>query len=67
VRLQLQNVVDAYVNKGLDKPVQLELVGELPTDSAVRDAVLQRQLMLERYPGSPAAQAVLALAGRLAR
>jgi flagellar biosynthesis protein FlhG len=67
VRAQLQQVVDRYVSAGLDEPVTLELVGEVPIDSAVRDAVLKRQLLLERYPGSAAAQGVLALAARLSR
>ena len=66
VRAQLQQVIDRYVSPGLDAPVTLELVGDLPVDAAVRDAVRRRQLLLEAYPGSPAAQAVTALAARLA-
>ena len=66
VRAQLQQVIDRYVSPGLDVPVTLELLGEVPTDAAVRDAVRRRQLLLECYPGSPAAQAVTAVAARLA-
>jgi len=65
IRNQLQLVIDRFVNPGLDAPVKLEFVGELPVDPAVREAVQKRQLLLEAYPGSPAAQAVLALAARV--
>jgi flagellar biosynthesis protein FlhG len=66
IRNQLQLVIDRFVNPGLDTPVKLEFVGELPADPAVRQAVQKRQLLLEVFPGSPAAQAVLALAARMA-
>lgn len=62
---QLQAVVDRYVNPGLDSPLQLEFVGELPSDGSVRDAVLRRELLMEAYPGSAAAQAVVALAAKM--
>ena len=65
VRQQLQAVVDRYVNPGLDGAVRLSLVGEVPTDSAVREAVLKRQLLLEALPGAPAAVAVAAAAAQL--
>ena len=55
VRQQLQQVVDRYVNPGLDSPVRLELLGEVPADPAVREAVQRRQLLLEVLPGAPAA------------
>jgi len=66
IRAQLQNVIDRYVSPGLDAPVHLEFLGEVPVDPAVREAVQKRQLLLELYPGSPAAKAVLALAARVA-
>ena len=66
IRGQLQQVVDRYVTPGLDAPVKLEFVGEVPVDPAVRDAVKRRQLLLECFPGSPAAQGVVAAATRLA-
>jgi flagellar biosynthesis protein FlhG len=65
VRGQLQQVVDRYVNPGLSSPVRLELLGQVPLDIAVRDAVLRRQLLFETLPGSPAALAVAAVATRL--
>jgi flagellar biosynthesis protein FlhG len=65
VRQQLQQVVDRYVNPGLDSPVVLELMGEVPLDTAVREAVLRRQLMMETMPGAPAAQALVQAATRM--
>jgi flagellar biosynthesis protein FlhG len=41
------------------------MVGEVPLDIAVRDAVLRRQLLLEMLPGTPAALAVAAVAAKL--
>jgi flagellar biosynthesis protein FlhG len=66
VRQQLHQVLDRYVNPKLDTPVRLDLVGEIPTDAAVRESVLRRQLMLEHLPGTPASLAIVALATRLA-
>ena len=63
---QLQRVVDRYVNPAAARPLRLELVGEIPSDAAVREAVQGRQLLLEVYPGSSAAKAVIAIAARLA-
>jgi flagellar biosynthesis protein FlhG len=66
VRAQLQQVVDRFVNPSLDKPVQLNLVGSVPLDPAVRDSVRRRQLLLELLPGCEAAKAIGVLAGLLA-
>jgi flagellar biosynthesis protein FlhG len=65
VRMQLQQVVDRYVNPVIDSPVRLELLGEVPADAAVRDAVQRRQLLMEHLPGAPASVALLAVATRL--
>jgi flagellar biosynthesis protein FlhG len=58
VRQQLQAVIDRYVNPGLSSPVHLDLLGEVPIDAAVREAVLRRQLLMESLPGTPAAVAI---------
>ena len=63
---QLQRVVDRFVNPAAEQAVRLELLGEIPADVAVREAVQKRQLLLEVYPGSQAAKAVNALAAKLA-
>jgi flagellar biosynthesis protein FlhG len=62
VRQQLQLVVDRYVNPQLDSPVRLELLGDIPSDSAVRESVQRRQLLMEALPGTPAALALLQVA-----
>jgi len=70
IRNQLQLVVDRFVtpqlNGGAGAQVALELQGEIPTDSAVREAVQQRVLLLEKLPGSRAALAVASIAARMA-
>ncbi len=67
IRNQLQAVLDRFVTPALPepKPVKLDLLGEIPTDTAVREAVQRRQLLVEVLPGSEAAKAVHALAGKL--
>ena len=65
IRGQLQQVVDRFVSPGLEVPVKLEFVGEVPIDPSVREAVKKRQLLLDCLPGSAAAQAVVAAATRL--
>jgi flagellar biosynthesis protein FlhG len=66
IRGQLQQVVDRFVTNGTDTPLKLELMGEVPTDPAVREAVQRRQLLLEIIPGCPAAKGVMAIAEKLA-
>jgi len=68
VRAQLQQVVDRYVNPTLDTnsgAVRLELLGEVPIDPAVREAVQRRQLLLETMPGTAAAIALVNAAVRM--
>jgi len=65
VRAQLQAVVDRFVNPGLAQPVQLQWLGEVPLDAAVRESVQRRQLLMEALPGCPAAVALGAAAARL--
>ena len=71
VRGQLQKVVDLYVtpltaDPGQPvQPVRLDLLGEIPIDPAVREAVQKRRLLLELVPGCPAAQAIGAIGARL--
>ena len=65
VRNQLQLVVDRFVNPTLDGPVHIELVGTVPSDTAVREAVHRRQLLAIGSPGAPATAAIGELAARL--
>ena len=69
IRNQLQLVIDRFVApllpEGSVAPV-LELLGEVPLDPGVREAVQKRQLLLELLPGCAAAQAVEAIAAKIA-
>ena len=65
VHQQLQMVVDRYVNPGVQHPVRLEMLGEVPMDPAVREAILKRELLLVWQPGSPASIALSAVATRM--
>jgi flagellar biosynthesis protein FlhG len=69
IRGQLQLVVDKFVAPMLppnSEPTLLELTGEIPLDPSVREAVQQRRLLIELLPGSGPAQAVHAIAAKLA-
>ncbi len=69
IRNQLQLVVDRFVVPLLPEggaPPVLELVGEVPLDPGVREAVQKRQLLLELLPGCAAARAVEAIAAKIA-
>ena len=67
-RGQLQQVLDRYVApmmQDTSQPIRLELLGEIPTDGAVREAVQKRQLLLEAMPGCAAAQGIGMIADKL--
>ena len=49
----------------LPSPVRLDLLGEVPLDPAVREAVQRRQLLMEALPGTPAALALLNAVNRV--
>jgi len=65
IAAQLQQVVDRFVTPAVGAPVQLSLLGDVPSDTAVREAVQRRQLLVEAMPGAAAAQAFGPLAQRL--
>ncbi len=62
---QLQQVVDRFVQGPNGAAPRLQLMGDIPLDSAVREAVRKRSLLLELHPGSAAAQGVLQVAARM--
>jgi flagellar biosynthesis protein FlhG len=65
---QLQGVLSRFVPQAFRTPDQAELlhlVGELPHDEAVREAVQSRQLLLVVQPGCPASLALMKLARHL--
>ena len=69
VRNQLQQVLDRFVNPGLDltqgPPIKLDLIGDVPLDADVREVIQRRQLLLESLPGSAPAKALAAAAAKL--
>jgi flagellar biosynthesis protein FlhG len=68
IRGQLQQVIDRYVTPQMPDPAapfKLELLGEVPTDPAVREAVQKRRLLIESLPGCPAAKGISAVADKL--
>ncbi len=69
IRNQLQLVVDRFVAPHLPPEsgtIAIELIGEVPLDPSVREAIAKRQLLLGMLPGCPAARAIEALAKKLA-
>jgi flagellar biosynthesis protein FlhG len=64
---QLQQVVNRFVNPNLESAVRLDLLGEVPLDPAMREAIARRELLMQAQPGSLAATALLEAATRLAR
>ncbi|MGE5116336.1 MAG: MinD/ParA family protein [Betaproteobacteria bacterium] len=66
IRAQLQQVADRYIATASGAPLRLEWLGDVPADPAMREAVQQRRLLLDSYPGASAAQAITAIAARLA-
>ena len=70
IRNQLQLVLDRFVVPRLtvlDEPLKLDLLGEIPSDPSVREAVQKRRLLMASLPGCAAAQAVTQIAQKLAR
>lgn len=68
IRAQLQQVVDRYVTPTIrepERPIRLELLGEIAADPAVREAVQKRQLLLEMLPGCDASRGIAAVADKL--
>lgn len=65
IRGQLQQVVDRYVAPATGLALKVDFVGEVPDDTAVRESVQQRRLLLDAFPGSAAAAGLRAAAARL--
>jgi len=62
---QLQQVLDRFVTTETGRPMRLLHMGDIPADSAVRDAVMRRQLLLLSTPGCAAALAISQLANKI--
>ena len=65
ITTQLQQVLDLFVSKGANNLMRLVHMGDIPADSAVRQAVMRRQLMLQTMPACQASLAVTQIATKL--
>lgn len=65
ITTQLQQVLDRFVPAEPGRGLRLIHVGDIPSDPAVRQAVMRRQLLMQSMPGCPAALAISQLAGKL--
>jgi flagellar biosynthesis protein FlhG len=66
ITTQLQQVLDRFVTTDSGRPLRLVHMGDIPSDPAVRQAIMRRQLLMQATPGSPAALAVSQLAAKVA-
>lgn len=62
---QLQQVLDRFVVAGLNQPIRLVHMGDIPIDPEVRQAIMRRQLMMQATPGCPAGMALAQIARNL--
>ena len=62
---QLQQVLNRFVSTESGLPMRLIHMGDIPADTAVREAVMRRQLLLQSNPNCPAALAIAQLATRV--
>lgn len=62
---QLQQVLDRFVVAGLNQPIRLVHMGDIPIDPEVRQAIMRRQLMMQATPGCPAGMALTQIARNL--
>lgn len=65
ITTQLQQVLDRFVPAEPGRGLRLIHMGDIPSDPAVRQAVMRRQLLMQSMPGCPAAMAISQLAGKL--
>ncbi len=64
---QLQGVVGRFLQTQVGAAISLQHLGDIPFDVSVRDAVRRRQLLLEGFPGAPAAKAIVEIAQAMER
>lgn len=62
ITVQLQQVLDRFVTTEPGRPIKLVHMGDIPADTAVRQAVMRRQLLVQALPGAPASLAMAQLA-----
>ncbi len=62
---QLQQVLNRFVHSESGLPMRLIHMGDIPADTAVREAVMRRQLLIQASPGCAASLAIAQLANRV--
>jgi flagellar biosynthesis protein FlhG len=65
ITVQLQQVLDRFVTTEPGRPIKLVHMGDIPADSAVRQAIMRRQLLVQSAPGCPASLAITQLAQKI--
>lgn len=65
ITVQLQQVLDRFVPTEPGRPIKLVHMGDIPSDPAVRQAIMRRQLLMQSTPSCPAAMAIAQLALKL--
>ena len=65
ITVQLQQVLDRFVTNASGKQLKLIVMGDIPADPSVRQAVMRRQLLMQTMPGCPAALAIAQLAAKV--
>jgi flagellar biosynthesis protein FlhG len=61
----LQKVISRFIDRSDKGPVQIDLIGSIPVDPAVPQAVRQRQLLVETSPDAPSSCFINRLADTL--
>ena len=51
----LQNVISRFIDSTREKPVKIDLIGSIPLDPVVPQAIRRRQLLAEASPEAPSA------------
>ncbi len=65
ITLQLQQVLDRFVQNKPGQQIRLVHMGDIPSDPEVRQAVMRRQLLMQNTPGCPAGLALSQIAIKL--
>ena len=65
ITVQLQQVLDRFVATDPAHPLKLVPLGDIPADTAVRQAIMRRQLLVQSAPGCPASLAISQLAQKI--
>ena len=65
ITMQLQQVLDRFVQNKPGQQIRLVHMGDIPVDPEVRQAIMRRQLLMQSTPGCPAGLALSQIALKL--